>query len=404
MSGWPTAGALAGLKVIDLSRVLGGPYCTLWLADHGADVIKVEPPQGDETRGWGPPFKDGTASYYLGVNRNKRAVALDLSKPAGRDVILRLLDGADVLVENFKTGTMEKWGLGYEAVLKERFPRLIHCRVSGFGADGPLGGMPGYDAIVQAMAGLMSVNGTPATGPMRIGIPLVDLGAGMTAAIGILMALHERAHSGKGQFVDVSLYDTAIALLHPHAANWFLSGRDAILMGNQHPNVVPYDKFPTRNGEIFVGIGNDGQFRRLCAMLGKPELAADPRFRRNGDRNVNRDALRSELEVLLVGTDGHALCDALLGQGVPAGPVNTLTDVLAHPHTRHRQMVAEAGDYRGTGVPIKLSRTPGSVRTPPPGFGSSTRDILVEAGYSDREIEALLEAGIAYDEPTEDLA
>lgn len=197
-----SSGALAGIKVIDLSRVLGGPYCTQMLGDHGAEIIKVEPPQGDETRTWGPPFQGDAASYFIGVNRNKRGIVLDLSKPQGREVLFRLLDGADVLVENFKTGTLEKWGMGYEDVLKARFPRLIHCRVSGFGADGPLGGYPGYDAVVQGMAGLMSVNGEPDGAPVRVGVPVVDLATGMNATIAILMAVIERARSGKGQFVE----------------------------------------------------------------------------------------------------------------------------------------------------------------------------------------------------------
>src|SRR5215472_5267095 len=200
-------GALAGLRVIDLTRVLGGPFCTQILGDHGADVIKVEPPQGDETRGWGPPFKGGAASYFIGVNRNKRGISLDLTKPAGREVLFQLLANADVLAENFKTGTLERWGMGYDAVLREKFPRLIHCRVSGFGADGPLGGYPGYDAAVQGMSGLMSLNGDAEGEPLRVGVPVVDMATGLNATIAILMALQERARSGKGQFVEATLYD-----------------------------------------------------------------------------------------------------------------------------------------------------------------------------------------------------
>lgn len=392
-------GALAGLRVVDLTRVLGGPYCTQWLADHGADVIKVEPPQGDETRGWGPPFRGDAASYFIGVNRNKRALALDLSKPAGRDVLLRLLEGADVLVENFRPGTLEKWGLGYEEVLAPRFPRLVHCRVSGFGADGPLGSLPGYDAAIQACAGLMSVNGDPSTGPMRIGIPLVDLGTGLAAAIGILLALVERVRSGRGQFVDATLYDTAVALLHPQAANWFLSGEPPKLIGNAHPNISPYDKFPTASCEIFLAVGNDRQFQRLCALLEAPELASDPRFRTNADRNRNRAALRDALEGLLLRHEGRALCDRLLREGIPAGPVLTVPEVLDHPHTRHRGMVAELGDYRGTGIALKLSRTPGSVRRPPPRFSQDSRDILREAGYTEDEISKLVAEGVVPDRP-----
>jgi len=397
---WPQGperpGALCGLKVLDLSRVLGGPYCTQILSDHGADVIKVEPPGGDETRTWGPPFVDRTASYFIGVNRNKRDIALDLSRAEGREIVLRLLSEADVLVENFKTGTMERWGLGYEEVLRSRFPRLIHCRVSGFGADGPLGGAPGYDAVAQAMSGLMSVNGDPASGPTRIGIPIVDMASGLNAVIGILLALNERQRSGQGQFIDICLYDTAVGLLHPHAANWFVNGQMPRLVGSGHPNVVPYDKFKTRSGEIFLGIGNDGQFRKFCEFIGAPELAADPRYASNGERNHNRDSLRASIEALLAGRDAATLCEALLKAGVPAGPVNSLPEVLEHPHTRHRQMVVELGaGQRGLGVPIKLSRTPGQAQAPAPAIGQHTFEVLRALGYAEAEIGALIVAGVA---------
>lgn len=390
------AGALAGLRVVDLSRVLGGPYCTQILSDHGACVIKVEPPTGDETRTWGPPFVDGTASYFLGVNRNKQDIALDLSHPEGREVVFRLLADADVLVENFKTGTMEKWGLGYEAVLRERFPRLIHCRVSGFGADGPLGGAPGYDAVAQAMGGLMSVNGDPASGPTRIGIPIVDMTTGLNAVIGILLALAERQRSGLGQFVDATLFDTAVGLLHPHAANWFVNGQVPALAGSGHPNVVPYDKFETRSGEVFLGIGNDGQFRKFCNFVGASELAADPRYASNGERNRNRVTLRASIGMLLADRDAVELCEALLKAGVPAGPVNLLPQVLEHPHTRHREMVVEFDNgERGLGIPVKLSRTPGTVRTPAPGLGQHTREVLTSLGYTAEHVDSLLDQGIA---------
>lgn len=388
-------GALAGLRVLDLSRVLGGPYCTQILSDHGASVIKVEPPMGDETRGWGPPFVDGTASYFNGVNRNKTDLALDIAKPEGRDIVLRLLGDADVLVENFKIGTLEKWGLGYETVLRPSFPRLIHCRVSGFGADGPLGGAPGYDAVAQAMGGLMSVNGDPQSGPTRIGIPIVDMATGLNAVIGILLALAERQRSGLGQSVDATLYDTAVGLLHPHAANWFVNGQTPQLVGSGHPNVVPYDKFRTRDGEIFLGIGNDGQFRKFCEYVGAPELAADPRYANNGERNRNRATLRSAIEALLVHRDGDALCRELLKAGVPAGLVSTLPEVLQHPHTLHREMVVDVGEgQRGLGVPVKLSRTPGAPRTPAPRLGQHSREVLAAAGYSAEEIGRLIDRGI----------
>ena len=387
-------GALAGIRVVDLSRVLGGPYCTQMLGDHGADVIKVEPPQGDETRGWGPPFQGDAASYYIGVNRNKRGIALDLAKPEGRDVLFRLLAKADVLIENFKTGTMERWGMGYAPVLAEKFPRLVHCRVSGFGADGPLGGYPGYDAAIQAMAGLMSLNGESSGEPLRVGIPLVDLATGLNAALAIMMALHERQHSGRGQFVEATLYDCAVALLHPYAANWFLSGKPPQRTGNQHPNVSPYDQFQTKTKPIFLAIGNNRQFQRFCAEIGKPALAEDARFRDNKDRVVNRAALRREIEGAMAALDGEALTTRLLDRGVPCGVVQGLPDVLTHPHTGHRKMIYEEGDYKGVGAPVKLSRTPPALRRTPPAFGAANREVLSEAGYSAPEIDRLIEAGI----------
>lgn len=387
-------GALAGLKIIDLTRVLGGPYCTQILGDHGADVIKVEPPGGDETRGWGPPFKGDAASYFIGINRNKRGIVLDLTRAEGCQVLLRLLEDADVLVENFKTGSLEKWGIGYEQTLKVRFPRLIHCRVSGFGADGPLGGFPGYDAIVQAMTGLMTINGEPDTMPMRLGIPIVDLGTGLYAAVGILMALAERARSGKGQFIETSLYDSAIALQHPHTANWFLSGKPPRRTGNAHPNIAPYDAYPTRTKPIFVGTGNDRQFQRFCAEIGRPDLPDDPRFRTNKDRVAHRDELSAEIKAALASVDGEVLAEKLLRQGVPCGPVRDVPEALAEPHTLHREMVISRDGYKGTGTPIKFSRTPGGLRRLPPSLGEESRAVLAEAGYAPEEIERLIETGV----------
>ena len=391
-------GALDGLKVIDLSRVLGGPYCGQMLADHGAEVIKIEPPQGDETRLWGPPFdSDGISAYFAGINRNKRKIALDLSKPAGRDVLLRLLEGADVLVENFKTGTMEKWGLGYDT-LERKFPRLVHARVSGFGADGPLGGFPGYDAMVQASAGLVSVNGAPESGPVRIGVPVVDLSTGMNACIGILMALYERNRSGKGQFVDITLYDSAIALHQPHASNYFMAGQKPKLHGNSHGNLAPYCNFPTRGRNIVVGAGNDGQFRKLCQMLGKPELSDDPRFKTNKDRVAHKTELEAELRELTKDRDGESFANELMKNGVPSGAVMEVPDVMEHPHTKHRGMVWEKDGYRNVGNPVKLSRTPASPRSKPRKFGVDTRAVLDERGYSAEEIDKLIASGVALTE------
>lgn len=359
-------GALQGIRVIDLSRVLGGPYCGQILGDHGADVLKVEPPQGDDTRAWGPPFQNGVASYYLGLNRNKLGMQLDLASAAGQAVLLGLLEGADVLIENFKTGTMEKWGLGYEDLAK-RFPRLIHCRVSGFGADGPLGGLAGYDAAVQALTGIMSVNGESGGEPLRVGLPVVDMVTGLNAALGVLLALQERGRSGKGQFVEASLFDCGLSLLHPHAANWFLDGRNPGLTGNAHPNIYPYDAFPTRTVPVFLAVGNDRQFGLLCRHLQAGDLASDPRFSQAGARSVHRQALRELLEQALAGHDGTQLAEALMQMGVPCAPILSVNAALQHPHTEHREMVVRIGDdYTGIASPIKLSRTPATYRHAPP--------------------------------------
>ena len=391
-------GALEGLKVVDLSRVLGGPYCGQMLGDHGAEVIKVEPPQGDETRLWGPPFdQEGISAYFAGINRNKRAISLDLSKPEGRAVLERLLDKADVLIENFKTGTMEKWGIGFDA-LSKKFPRLIHARVSGFGADGPLGGFPGYDAMVQASAGLVSVNGSPEGGPVRIGVPVVDLSTGMNACMGILMALYERNRSGKGQFIDATLYDSAVALHQPHAPNYFMAGLKPKLYGNSHGSLVPYSNFPTRGRNIVIGAGNDGQFRKLMQMLGKPELADDPRFRTNKDRVAHRDELEAELRALTRDRDGESVSNELMKAGVPSGAGLEVPDVMEHPHTRHRNMVWEKDGWRNVGNPVKLSRTPAEPRSKPRRFGTDTRAVLEELGYEATEIERMLTDGVAFTE------
>ena len=392
-------GALEGLIVIDLSRVLGGPYCGQMLADHGADVIKVEPPQGDETRTWGPPFdKEGISAYFAGINRNKRMIALDLSKPEGREILLKLLAEADVLIDNFKTGTMEKWGIGYADTLAKKFPRLVHARVSGFGEDGPLGGFPGYDAMVQASAGLVSVNGSPESGPVRVGVPVVDLSTGMNACIGILMALYERNRSGKGQFIDATLYDSAIALHQPHAPNYFTAGQKPKLVGNSHGSLVPYSNFPTKGRNIAIAAGNDGQFRKLAQMLGKPDLAQDPRFKTNKDRVAHRLELEAELRELLKDRDADSFSIELMQGGVPSGAVLEVPDVMEHPHTKHRGMVWEKDGYRNVGNPVKLSRTPAGVRSKPKIFGSDTRAVLAEVGYSATEIDRLVATGIALTE------
>jgi formyl-CoA transferase len=386
-------GALGGLRVVDLSRVLGGPYATQILGDHGATVIKVEPPQGDETRTYGPPFGERYSAYYAGLNRNKTTIALDLSTAGARDILMRLLGDADVLVENFRAGTMERWGLGYEALLADRFPHLIYCRITGFGDDGPLGGLPGYDAVVQSWSGLQSVNGFPDREALRLGIPAVDLATGLNATIGILLALQERARSGRGQKIDVALYDCALSLLHPHAANWFMSGRPPRRQGNAHASIAPYDVFTTRTRPVLVGAANDGQFRKLCDELCLPDLATDPRFRSNAERVANRAALLAALAPGFAAADGEQLAARLMQAGVPAGPVLDVPDVLTHPHARHRGMVVERDGYRGLGPPVKLARTPARVRSVPAGFAADTRSLLKSLGYGEAEIETLATAG-----------
>jgi crotonobetainyl-CoA:carnitine CoA-transferase CaiB-like acyl-CoA transferase len=377
-----SAGALEGIRVVDLSRVLGGPYCTQILGDHGAEVIKVEPPQGDETRTWGPPFVGESSAYFEAVNRNKRGVVLDLKQPGARQALLGFLEGADVLVENFKPGTMEGWGLGVEA-LAERFPRLVHCRVTGFGADGPLGALPGYDAAVQAIVGLMSVNGESKGAPTRLGVPVVDMVTGLNATIGILLALQERERSGTGQFVDVALYDCGLSILHPHAANFFASGQVPGRSGNAHPNIAPYDTFATARGDIFLAVGNDAQFRKMCDHLGDPELAHDPRYQTNADRSRNRCDLKPALERLLAKHEAPDLADQLIRAGVPCAPVLTVAESLAHPHAMHRGMVLRDDGYNGVGAPVKLRRTPATYRRRPPGFGEHNGELLLKAPDAD---------------------
>lgn len=388
-------GALHGLKVIDLSRVLGGPYCTQALADHGAQVIKLEPPVGDETRTWGPPFDESdTAWYFNGVNRNKLGISVDLSCDEGRAVLWQLLEDADVLVENFKPGTLARWGMDFERDLQPRFPRLIHCAVSGFGPDGPLGGLPGYDAAIQAMAGLMSVNGERDGGPMRVGLPIVDMVTGLNALAGILLALAEREKSGRGQSIDIALYDCGVSLLHPHLPNYFGSGKVPQRSGNAHPNITPYDSYQTGTAPIFLAVGNDRQFAKLCAHIGAPELAEDARFADNRSRCAHRPELKQALEAQLARFECETLAQELIRGGVPCGPVQSVDVVARHPHTLHRQMVVELGEYRGTGSPIKLSRTPATYRNAPPAVGADTDAVLASLGIDADTRQRLFEAGV----------
>ncbi len=390
------AGSLQGLKVVDLTRVLAGPLCTQVLADHGADVVKVEPPAGDETRKLGPPFDGaGTAAYFSALNRGKRSISLDLSMPMAQDVLHRLLGDADVLVENFLPGTMERWGLGYEAVLAQRYPRLVYCNITGFGRDGPLGGLPGYDAVLQAMCGVMSVNGEEASGATRIGIPVVDHLTGYVALSGLLMALHARERTGQGQRVEAALYDTALSLLLPHASNWFASQCSPGLLGSAHPNIAPYDKFSASDGEIFLGIVNDAQFRRLCSQPGFEGLAGDARFATNASRVDHRDALKQAIEAVTSGIAAEPLCQALMRAGVPAGVVNSVPDAFAHAHCAHRDIVVRRGDYTGVRSPMRLMGTPGTPGGQPPAFAQDAAQVLTQLGFTGEQCKRLSDAGAA---------
>lgn len=386
-------GALAGLKVVDLSRVLAGPLCTQMLADNGADVIKVEPPSGDETRTLGPPFlDDGNAAYFGSVNRGKRAIALDLAHPQAHEVLMPLLQDADVLVENFLPGTMRRWGFDYDTVLAPRFPRLVYCTISGFGEQGPFGGLPGYDAVLQAMCGLMSINGEPSSGPTRIGVPIVDHLTGYTAMTAILMAIIDRQRSGRGQRVEATLFNTALSLLVPHAANWLASGRAPQLMGSAHPNIAPYEPFHCRDGQIFLGILNDRQFRRFCEHLGLHDMLADPRFAHNADRLKHRDALQAAIEAALATRSRQALCQELMTLGVPAGPVNSVPEAFEQAHAAG--MLVRREGYQGVGLPNRLFRTPGKPGCNPPGFAQHSDEVAQQAGLSTNAIARLRERGV----------
>ncbi|MES2227289.1 MAG: CoA transferase [Pseudomonadota bacterium] len=394
MATTPKPSALTGLRVLDLSRVLAGPLCAQMLADHGADVVKVEPPDGDEARRFGPPLDErGEVAYFGALNRGKRSIAVDLSRPAGRAVLERLLADADVLVENFLPGTMEKWGLGYDATLAARHPRLIYCSVSGFGADGPLGGLPGYDAVLQAICGLMSINGTPDSGALRLGVPVVDYLTGYNALSGVLLALAARERSGRGQRVEATLFDTGLALLIPHASNWFYSGRIPERMGSAHPNIAPYDRYAAADGEVFLGVVNNGQFQRFCECVARPDLLADPRFADSSARLANRDALRAEIERTLLGFKAAALCEDLMRRGVPAGPVNNVAQALSQPHATHRAMVVDDHGHRSLGLPVKLSASPGRPGALPPRLSEHAAAILAELGCDDAAVQTLYAEG-----------
>jgi len=380
---------LDDITVLDFSRVLAGPYCTMQLADLGARVIKIEQPgKGDDTRAWGPPFVKGESAYFLCVNRNKESVALDLKAPPTRTIIDALLARADVVVENFRPGTMERLGLGYDAVAAA-YPRIVYCSISGFGQTGPRSIEPGYDAMMQAEGGLMSITGPPDGSPYRVGVAIGDIATGMFAVQGILAALLARGRTGRGQRVDIAMLDAVTSLLTYQASSAFATGITPVRMGNRHPSIAPYDTFAAADGEFVLSVGNDEQFRRMCGVLDAPRLAADSRFSTNADRVLNSDALRHELAGLLKGWTREALLAALTRAGVPCGAVRSVTEALADPQLAAREMIVPlehvtAGAIKVLGTPLKLSDTPAAVRTPPPALGQHTDAVLRELGFSVR--------------------
>jgi crotonobetainyl-CoA:carnitine CoA-transferase CaiB-like acyl-CoA transferase len=402
--------ALSGLRVLDLSRVLAGPWCTQTLADLGADVIKVERPgSGDDTRGWGPPFlKDQSgadtaeAAYYLGTNRNKRSVTIDLAHPEGQALVRRLALRADVMVENFKVGDMARYGLDAGAMLALN-PRLVYCSVTGFGQTGPYRDRAGYDYAIQGIGGLMSVTGErddrPGGGPQKVGVAVADLFTGMYATVAILAALRHRDATGQGQAIDMALLDTQVAMLANLGANYLVTGQPPGRAGNAHQNIVPYQVFEVADGHLILAVGNDGQFTRLCTVAGCPELATDPRFARNADRVRHRETLVPLLAERLRRRAKADWLAALEAAKVPCGPINHLGEVFDDPQVRARQMVTTmphplAGELRLVSSPIKLSATPVQPRRAPPLLGQHTDEVLAELSLSADERAALRAQGV----------
>jgi crotonobetainyl-CoA:carnitine CoA-transferase CaiB-like acyl-CoA transferase len=387
-------GALTGIKVLDLTRVLAGPYCTMMLGDLGADVIKVEAPGGsDETRGWGPPFQNGVSAYYLCANRNKRSITIDLKTEEGRELIRSLVKEADVLIHNFKTGSMEKWSLDYEK-LKDINPRLVFCSITGFGETGPYRNLPGYDYIVQGMSGMMSITGSDESGPLKMGVAMMDILTGLYSAIAIEAALLEREKSGIGQKIDMSLLDSGVSSLVNVASNYLISGKVPQRLGNDHPNIVPYSTFRALDGEIIIAVGNDRQFASLCELLGIPDLAANEAYQTNQARVKNRRQLTEILEDRLRLKPVAEWMKLLSESTIPCGPIHTMNQVFADPQIAAREMVVEvnhpaAGAVKLVGSPLKLSRTKVEVKRHPPIAGEHTEEILQELGLSAEQINQL---------------
>ena len=392
------AGALDGIRVLDLTRALAGPYCTLMLGDHGADVIKVEMPvTGDETREWAPPSVKGISAYYLSINRNKRSVTVDLKNPDGKRVLERLIEKCDVVVENFSPGTLARLGFPDERVRRVN-PRAILCHISGFGQDGPGRAWPAYDLIVQGMGGIMSLTGEPGSDPVMVGVPQADMVAGMFAAFAIAAALHARERTGEGQVIDATMIGGQVALLSRQAARYFADGTVPRPEGNVHASIVPYQTFRASDGYVNVGVANNALFERFCRALDLEELLEDERFTDNPKRVAHRKEIVPIIERRIRTLTKAEVVRRLREANVPVGPINALDEVFADPVVRHLGLIAEvdhptAGRVRAPGIPVRLSGTPPSLRRHPPELGEHTDEVLRELGYSKADIAALRRDG-----------
>ena len=389
------AGALDGVRVLDLTRVLAGPYCAMFLGDLGAELVKIEQPGvGDDTRGWGPPFVGGESAYFLCVNRNKKSVTIDLKSAEGVDLLRRLAKSADVLIENFRPGTMERLGLGEEE-LRLGNPRLVYASLSGFGADGPMSDWPGYDLIVQAWGGLMSITGMPDGEPTKVGVAIIDLVAGLMLGQAIVAALFAREKIGIGQKVDTSLLEAEVACLINAGSNYLVEGKIPLRWGNAHPSIVPYQSFRTSDGYLVIGVASEGIWRRFCQALGRAELADDARFAKNSDRVENRAALIPILSEIFLTRESDTWLKLLNEAEVPCAPVQTIDKVFSADQVLRREMLVEvehptAGTVRMAGLPVKFSATPASIRLPPPLLGQHTAQILTSwLGMRSEEINEL---------------